>query len=115
MVTKTNFLITVVISAAVAALIIAYSAPTQAGGLSHGGGKAGGIPNIGGASGTQPQAGTGTVGNTTVTSNYDGKHGEKVTTASKNSDGSTTYTTKTYDANGHQTGPTVTVTAGPPQ
>jgi hypothetical protein len=113
MVAKRNFLITVVISAAVAALILVYSAPTQAGSPSHVGGKTGGSPNIGGSSSTQPQAGTGSVTThnpgggtttTTVISNWDGNHGEKVITVTKDANGNTTSSTgTTYDANGKQT------------
>lgn len=80
-------MITIVIGAAVAALLFVY--PVQAGtGRAPGG------------------------GNTTVTSNYDGKHGEKVTTTKDNADGSTTVTSTTYDAYGNKTGSS-SVTGGP--
>jgi hypothetical protein len=185
MVTKHSFLITMVISAAVAALILAYSAPTQGAGAVGKGSTSGasktdiggtsnvdiggtsktkidqienvrnpvnagvtspksnesggtssanipldakgkkidagaailGNPGVagkigagklnpnGGASGKTREAGTSTIHNpngstTTVTSNFDGKHGEKVVT--QNPDGSGHESE--HDANGNETG-----------
>jgi hypothetical protein len=107
---------TIVISAAVATLIFAYSATAKGPGAGGGTNAQHGAifnPPPPPTGGTNPQAGTGAVGDlkpgsknplTSVTSNYDGKHGEKVTTVTVNADGTSgTTTTRTYDANGKQT------------
>jgi hypothetical protein len=119
MVTKPSFVKTVLIGAVVAALIAAYSIPVQAkgsfGGMGGGGGSLGGHHGTISSpspppTGTQPQAGTVVThikggGNTftNVKDNYDGKHGEKVTTVTVKGD-NVTANTRTYDANGKQTG-----------
>jgi hypothetical protein len=78
-------LVTMVTSIAVGALIFAYSTPTEA------------------VAGTVVKHNPGG-GNTftNVQNNYDGKHGEKVTTVTVNGD-HVTAGVKTYDANGNQT------------
>jgi len=78
-------LITMVIGIAVGALVVAYSTPSEA------------------LAGTVVKHNPGG-GNTftNVQPNYDGKHGEKVTTVTVNGD-QVTAGVKTYDANGKQT------------